>query len=420
VIAQQIRSHASLSLCGMLISGVSIGILVSSLMVRSILFPRLIIVVVILIVCLILYLTPIPLSSALKQHLFPTFITKITGASMPSPVSGSAFAATPKLSQLTFHIREYSIPGNNDSIPLYPLYDKNQNVIWVGDTQIDSSRLLEFNLTTGKFIEHKLNGTSIVTVMAFNPNNHGQIWYVDPLLKRLGQYYPSANTTKLYNIPSQGTISRIAIDLNNNVWLTSPDANELLRFNTQTKSFSIMHLPTIGATPIGILVDKASGIIWIAEGVGKLASIDPTRNYKITEYPVITENNTNSRNNTHYSPTELFNSPFASNIIYISDHDNHTVSVFNTTSKTFKAYPVFNPNALPFGMAMDKNGYLWIAEHTTNKVAVIDPKTGSSREVEIPKPNPYVQFITSDSKGNIWLSEQLGNSLGVITSSPTS
>jgi len=79
--------HASLSLCVMLISGVLIGILVSSLMVRFILFPRLIIVVVILIVCLIVYLTPIPLSSALKQHPFPTFIAKITGASMPSPVS---------------------------------------------------------------------------------------------------------------------------------------------------------------------------------------------------------------------------------------------------------------------------------------------------------------------------------------------
>jgi copper transport protein len=389
-------------------------------MVISILFPRLIIIVIILVVFLTVSLISILPSSALKQHMFPIFMTKISGANVLSPVSGSALAASPKLSQLTFHIQEYSIPGNNDSIPLYPLYDKNRNVIWVGDTQIDSSRLLEFNLTTGKFTEHKLNGTSIVTVMTFDHNNKGQIWYVDPLLKRLGQYYPSANTTRLYNIPTQGTISRIAIDSNNNVWLTSPDTNELFRFNTLTKSFAIMHLPSARAMPIGILVDKASGIIWIAEGEGKLASIDPTRNYKISEYPVITANNTNSKNIAHYSPTELFTSPFASNIIYVSDHDNHTVSVFNTTSKTFKTYPVINPNALPFGMAMDKNGFLWIAEHTTNKIAVIDPKTGSSTEVEIPKLNPYVQFLTSDFKGNIWFAEQLGNSLGVITSSPTS
>ena len=111
--------------------------------------------------------------------------------------------------------------------------------------------------------------------MAFDHNNNNQIWYVDPLLKRLGHYYPSANTTKLYTSPTRGTISRIIVDSNNNVWLTSPDSNEMLRFNSQAKNFTMLHLPTINAMPIGILLDKATGMIWIAEGIGKLASIDP-------------------------------------------------------------------------------------------------------------------------------------------------
>jgi copper transport protein len=368
---------------------------------------------------LILSLISIILSASTVPHLFPAFVTTRDGANMLR--AGSAFAspASPKLNNLKFHIQEFIIPGNNDSIPLYPLYDKNRNVIWTGDTQIDSSRILEFNLTSGKFTEHKLNGTSIVTVMAFDHNNDNQIWYVDPLLKRLGHYDPSANSTKLYAIPTQGIIARIAIDINNNVWLTSPDSNQILKFNAQTKNFTIIRLPTINAMPIGIIVDKASGLIWIAEGIGNLASIDPTKNYKITVYPVTTTNGS-STNNTHYSPTELFMSTLAGNdAIYISDHDNHTISIFNLTPKTFKTFPTFNPNSLPFGMAIDRNGYIWVAEHTTNKIAVIDPKTGSSREVQIPKENPYVQFLTSDSKGNIWFAEQQGNSLGVITSTST-
>jgi streptogramin lyase len=120
-------------------------------------------------------------------------------------------------------------------------------------------------------------------------------------------------------------------------------------------------------------------------------------------------------NNTYYFPAELFMNTVTGRDLYISDHDNHTVSVFNTILKTFKTYPVFNPEALPFGMAMDSYGYLWVAEHTTNKIAVIDPETGLSRELEIPKSNPYVQFLTSDSNGNIWFVEQHGNSLGFIT-----
>jgi copper transport protein len=345
---------------------------------------------------------------------FATFV--LGNVDMPKAVSSPATSfdllTKPKLTQLKFHIQEYSIPVN-DSTPLYLLFDKNRNVIWVGDTAIDSSRILEFNITSAKFIEHKLNGTSIVTVMAFDHNNNNQIWYVDPLLKRLGHYDPSANTTKLYNIPTRGTISRIAVDLNNNVWLTSPDSNELLRFNSQAKNFTMLHLPAMNAMPIGILLDKATGMIWIAEGIGKLASIDPIKNYKINEYPITATNN-----NTYYIPTELFMSNVAGDNLYVSDHDNHTVSVFNPTLRTFKTYSVFNPNALPFGMAMDNYGYLWVAEHTTNKIAVIDPETGLSREVEIPKANPYIQFLTSDSKGNIWFAEQQGNSLGVITHLP--
>ena len=276
-----------------------------------------------------------------------------------------------------------------------------------------ASRILEFNLTAGKFIEYKLNGTSIVTVMAFDHNNN-QIWYIDPLLKRLGHYYPSSNTSKLYDIPTRGTISRIAVDLNNNVWLTSSDSNELLRFNSQAKNFTMFNLPTVNAMPIGILLDKSTGMIWIAEGIGKLASIDPIKNYKINEYPMTTATN----NNTYYFPTELFMNTVAGDNLYVSDHDNHTVSVFDPKLKTFKTYPVFNPNALPFGLAMDNYGYLWVAEHTTNKIAVIDPETGLSRQIEIPKANPYIQFLTSYSNGNIWFAEQQGNSLDVITHSP--
>jgi copper transport protein len=120
-------------------------------------------------------------------------------------------------------------------------------------------------------------------------------------------------------------------------------------------------------------------------------------------------------NNKYYFPDELFMSKVPGGNLYVSDHDNHTVSVFNPILKTFKTYPVFNPSALPFGMAMDNYGYLWVAEHTTNKVAA----TGLSREIAIPKVNPYVQFLTSDSNGNIWFAEQRGNALGVIIHTST-
>lgn len=319
----------------------------------------------------------------------------------------------PKLDQLNFNIQEYKIPQNN-SQPLYPLYDKSTNAIWVGDTAIDSGRIWEYNLTSNKYIEHKVAGASIVTVMALD--SHNQLWFIDPLTKNLGQYDKSTDKSNLFKLPTQGVISGITINTNdNNVWITAPVDNKVLRFNPQTKNFTGFTLPTPNAQPFGIIADQMSGQLWIAEGIGKIANIDPSNKYKVSEYAPLTNQNNNS---TLKSPTALFEDPMTREI-YISQHDGHTVSIFNPLLKTFEDFPPLDPNGLPFGMAMDSSYHnLWVAEHTINKVAVIDPRTGASKEVNIPNQTPIVQWVTADAKGNIWLAEQRGNSLAVITSTP--
>jgi copper transport protein len=320
----------------------------------------------------------------------------------------------PSLDQLKFNVREFRIPSsNNNSQPLYPIYDNSRNVIWVGDTVIDSGRIFEFNLNSNKFTEHKINGSRIITVMALDQNNNNQIWYVDPLMKHLGRYDPNTHTNQIYKIPNTDFIvSGIAVDKNDNVWLTSTASNTILRFNTQAqaKNFTAFQLPTANAASLGITTDPESGQIWVTEDIGKLANIDPTKNYKIVEY------SPKGKNNTLNDPTALLIDPKTEDI-YISEHEGHAVSVFNPILKTFdKRYSSLNPNGLPFGMAMDKYGNLWVAEHIINKIAVIDPRTGQHKEINIPNPSPFVQWITSDSKGNIWLAEQRGNSLALITS----
>ena len=238
--------------------------------------------------------------------------------------------------------------------------------------------------------------------MALDSNN--QLWFIDPLMKNLGQYNTTTGTIKLYKIPSQGIISGITVDPNNNnIWITSPATNEVLRFNPQAKNFTGFNLPTANAQPFGIIADQTSGQLWIAEGIGKLANIDPTHNYKISEYAPTPA--TTGQNNSLKSPTALFADPITGDI-YISQHDGHTVSIFSPLLKTFKDFPPLDPNGLPFGMAMDSYHNLWVAEHTINKIAVIDPRTGASKEVTIPNQSPFVQWVTADSKGNIWLAER--------------
>ncbi len=70
-----------------------------------------------------------------------------------------------RFQNLKVNMQQFLIP-NNESWPLYPLFDHDRNLIWVGDTVIDSGRIWEFNITNAKFKEHNLNDTSIVTILA--------------------------------------------------------------------------------------------------------------------------------------------------------------------------------------------------------------------------------------------------------------
>lgn len=112
------------------------------------------------------------------------------------------------------------------------------------------------------------------------------------------------------------------------------------------------------------------------------------------------------------NPTALVVMPDSTRI-FVSNHDNKSITSFNTVTKMFSYYRL-NTTGLPFGMAIDKYGDIWIAQHTSNRIFVFNPSSGGSKEFVLPYSHPYVQWITSDSNGNIWMAEQLVSSLGHI------
>ena len=94
----------------------------------------------------------------------------------------------PKVGDFSYSIKDYKVPENNAQL-LLALHDKSGNVIWTGDSSINSGRIFEFNLNTTKYIEHKIAGTYLITLMALDPSNN-DIWSIDPINKDLGLYKP--------------------------------------------------------------------------------------------------------------------------------------------------------------------------------------------------------------------------------------
>jgi copper transport protein len=310
----------------------------------------------------------------------------------------------PNLNQLQANITEFKMPDNK-ALPLYPTYDVIRNAIWVGDSEINSGRIWEFDLSSKQYTEHKINGTNIITGTAMDFQNN--IWYIDPITKIVGQYMPDNGKDQKYHIPDNGTVSGIVVDNSNNIWLTVSSTSEVLKLDTSKKTFQSIKLSD-NSVPLGISIDQSTGQVWVAEsGSGKIAKIDPAQNYKITEYVPF--------NSTLASPTTiLFDS--ITNQVFVSEHDGKAVSVFDPLLDSFKKYNT-DPQGLPFGMAFDPNHDLWLAQHTLNKITVMDPRTGKNVEFNIPSPSSFTQWVTADSQGDIIIAEQRANALGIITTS---
>lgn len=319
-----------------------------------------------------------------------------------SLVADYGLSVRPQVSQISAKIQEFKI--DNKSLPLYPVYDEKRNVVWVGDTAIKSGKMIEFNLDSKKYTQNKIDGVNIITYSALDPQ--GNLWYVDPISKILGYFSPTDNSNKAYPVPVSGGLSGLALDKKGNVWLTISTTDELIKFDPNSKNFTSIKLAT-GSVPLGIAIDSSNDQLWVAEsGTGKLANIDPTNNYKITEY-------TPSKNDTLASPTALLIDP-STGKIFVTEHDGASVALFDPLLKSFTRYKL-DSQGLPFGMAFDGNHDLWIAQHTLDKIIIVDPRTGEKNEFKIPSSSSFTQWVTTDSQGDIIMAEQRANGLAIIT-----
>lgn len=310
----------------------------------------------------------------------------------------------PQPSQMTANIQEFKIPDNS-TMPLVPLYDKQRNVVWFGDSKIASGRLFEFNLDSKNFTEHKINSVNIITTSVLD--NKDTIWYIDPINKTLGNFDPSNNSNKLYALPTKGILSGLAYDGIDNLWLSVSSTDEILKYNTISGKFISLQLPS-GSAPLGIYVDKSSNQTWVTEsGTGKIASINGSNMQLISEYP------TKSQNITLASPTVIVADPLSENL-FISEHDGKAVTKFDPLLKTFTRYTL-DQNGLPFGMVFDSNNEIWVAQHTLDKIAVVDPRTGETNEFSIPSASSFTQYLTVDADGHPILAEQRSHALAIIT-----
>ena len=114
---------------------------------------------------------------------------------------------------------------------------------------------LSLNLNSNKYVEHKINGTIIITVMAID--SKGKLWYVDPLTKIIGSFDPSNNISNAIKLQPTVIPTSITVDSKDNIWITSPTTNQILQFNNSGQLTKNLKMSK-DSSPFNIISDKNS------------------------------------------------------------------------------------------------------------------------------------------------------------------
>jgi len=313
-------------------------------------------------------------------------------------VAKSDVRIKPRLDELNFTINEYPMP-DNASYPLFPVYDKKRNVIWISD--ISKPRLWAFNLETKEFkvFEHEGEATSKIAL-----DSKQRVWFIDSRSKSFGYMEPEKSSTKTFKPPIDGFLIAITIDLKDNVWMAILDKSKIVSFNPQTEQFQVFESTTKESLPSALLIDR-SGQVWFTEArAGKLGKLDPASG-TIAEYQPLDAK--------LVAPSSIIQD--SNGNIWIGEHGGLNVTRFDPETLTFERFSVPNKDALVLGMVEDRHGNIWYAQHVTDYIAVLDPKTGETKEIHVPTGGPSVQWLTIDGQGSIWFTEPNNAKIGSIT-----
>ncbi|MFB0543166.1 MAG: hypothetical protein ACETVR_00135, partial [Candidatus Bathyarchaeia archaeon] len=233
-----------------------------------------------------------------------------------------------------------------------------------------------------------------------------------------------------------GPVLGVAIDSNDNVWVTEMNSHKLAKLTIATKSVSEYTLP-IGSAPESIAID-ASDNIWIGCGCvpNKILKFNTATGEVETEYPIPTEypqdihpfdlkvkNGVVWFTDTTYGYIGKFDPKTESftfygpmtHITYFLDFDSkgnvwftepypNLLGVFNVTDETITEYPL--PSVVwpgedgANGVAVDINDDVWVAERHPEKIAMFDPETKVFTEYDTNGTMPIV--LKSDLIDTIW------------------
>jgi virginiamycin B lyase len=253
---------------------------------------------------------------------------------------------------------EYYLPldpkidaGNKQRRTQEPHFDPDGNV-WYTDRSVPN-RIGRVDPRTGEIKDWMMPDPK-ADPHGLTVDRNGHVFWAETVGFHLGRLDPKTGSMTRYPMDStarsKGRGHTPVVDSKDNVWFTVIVGDMIGKWDRQTGKSTVWKVPTQGAAPYGIALDRDENV-WFAEFRRcKIGKFDP-RTEKFTEYAALTQPCTIRR------------------------------------------------------LGVDSTGVVWYGGFNNGKLGKIDPRTGRIVEYDLPMSHAEPYDVWPDREDNIWISD---------------
>jgi len=177
-----------------------------------------------------------------------------------------------------------------------------------------------------------------------------------------------------WDLPTPGSLPHDpAVGSDGSLWYTAQKANRLGRLDPATGQITEYKLPTPDSGPHGLAADRNGNIWYTGNYAGLIGRLD-VKTGRVTEYKMP---ETRARD----PHTPVFDQK---GLLWFTVQSGNIVGRLDPATGKIELREVPTPDAVPYGIAINRQGIPFFCEFGTNKLASIDPQTLKIREYTLP------------------------------------
>jgi streptogramin lyase/cytochrome c5 len=254
-----------------------------------------------------------------------------------------------------------------------------------------ANKVMRLNPQTGEMTEFPVPNMGPALIHSAVPAPDGSVWMTEAGSKKIARWDPK--TQKIVEWQDDWRKHTIRLAPDGRVWSTGG----LSVFDPKTEKFT--HIPEV-PTAYGIAMDPQNNI-WVTEmtKTGFLDKIDPNT-LKVTKYIPP------SRDRPRRVQVD------SDGTVWFCVFEDGKIDRFDPKTETFKEFPLPNAKSHPYALGIATDRSLWYSSESRDVIGRLDPDSGKVIEYPMPYADNGMRDFFLDKDGHMWYGSPPNNRVG--------